>query len=124
MNENHKPTKDQLPHEVPAGIETPVPKGMISAVGVIPHPDQKLFPGVLVMARNHNEVVCWHNKGCTRKGITPIAVKFDKNGAPWCPTCFGENLRRDPNWNSEPTQTIIPEPINSPPQEFIPDHSH
>ena len=120
---DRKPTESQLPHEVPAGVETAVPKGMIPAVGVIPHPDQQTYPGVLVMARNTNEVVCWHNKGCTRKGITPGAVKFDRNGAPWCPTCFAENLHRDPDWNSEPTPAInVPAPINSPKSEATAEH--
>lgn len=123
MSEDRKPTKSQLPHEVPAGVETAVPKGMIPAVGVIPHPDQQTYPGVLVMARNTNEVVCWHNKGCTRKGIRPGSVRFDRNGAPWCPTCFAENLHRDPDWNSEPTPAInVPAPINSPKTEATAEH--
>jgi hypothetical protein len=122
-NEDRKPTKSQLPHEVPAGQETAVPKGMIPAVGVIPHPDQDTYPGVLVMARNHDEVVSWHNKGCKRKRIKPDAVKFDRNGAPWCPVCYRENQHRDPDWNSEPTPAVnIPEPINSPKTEATAEH--
>lgn len=91
MNEERKPTKSQLPHEVPAGQETAVPKGMIPAVGVIPHPDQNTYPGVLVMARNHDEVVSWHRKDCDRKGIRPEAILFDSKGAPWCNTCYKQN---------------------------------
>ena len=101
MNEDRKPTKSQLPHEVPAGQETAVPKGMIPAVGVIPHPDQDTYPGVLVMARNHDEVVSWHRKDCDRKGIRPEAILFDSKGAPWCPSCFKQNLFENPLWDEQ-----------------------
>ncbi|AVO26061.1 hypothetical protein SEA_THUMB_85 [Mycobacterium phage Thumb] len=112
---NNKPTKDQLPYEVPAGVETEIRKGIVAAVGVIPHPDQDTYPGVLVMANKPEVTVVWHNKGCARRSPKPENVKFDRNGAPWCPTCFAENLHRDPNWNSEPSPAVeIPEPINSP----------
>ncbi|AXH47208.1 hypothetical protein SEA_CBORCH11_85 [Mycobacterium phage Cborch11] len=110
-----KPTKDQLPHEVPVNEETFVPKGMVMAPGVIPHPDQQTYPGVLVMANKPEVTVVWHNKGCARRSPKPENIKFDRNGAPWCPTCFAENLHNDPNWNSEPAPVVeIPTPIDSP----------
>lgn len=113
----NSPTAEQMPHVVGADEWTDVQKGMMPAIGVTPHPDQEKYPGILVMADAKRDdgsliVVCWHNKGCKRIGIKPEAVKFDKNGAPWCPTCFAENVNRDPKWNDpdEQVATMTPAP--------------
>jgi hypothetical protein len=112
---NRKPSKEQLPVVVTQDEWVDVPKGMTAALGVIPHPNQKRYPGVLVMEDNHESVVRWHNKGCKRtEKLDPAKVKFDRNGAPWCPTCFAENEANDPDWNAgkdRPT-TLTPSPAN------------
>lgn len=103
----YTPTEDQMPVVVKSGGWHDIHAGdnRIAAPGVIPHPDQKRYPGILIMENDHESIVRWHNKGCQRTGrIKPEDIKFDKNGAPWCPTCFAENEARDPNWNAEKQQ--------------------
>lgn len=106
------PTGAQLPREIPEGEWVDVTKsgGMIPALGVVPDPDH---PGVLrTVDKNGNPyggAVVWHNKGCKRTGIDPAVVRFDLKGAPWCPTCFAENVARDPSWNTPAGETPMTE---------------
>lgn len=97
MSKN-KPTATQMPVEAPSGEWVDVKHGMIPAIGVIPHPDQETYPGVIVREDNPEIVVVWHNRGCTRNSPKPDKVEFDSSGAPWCPSCFKENVFKDPCW--------------------------
>jgi hypothetical protein len=70
---------------VPVGEWMDVPAGMMAAPDTRPYPG---YPGVL-QSTVDNSVVCWHVRGCTRKGLHPSDVRMDKDTrAPWCPSCY------------------------------------
>jgi len=71
--------------EVPVGEWTYVHAGQVIAMDTYVDGD-----GVM-RSSGDGSVVCWHNPSCRRKAIQPHELKYDGNGAPWCPSCFRAN---------------------------------
>ena len=73
--------------EAPVGEWVDVPKGMVAA------PNTYIDDAGVLRSTGDNSVVAWHNAGtkygkCPVKGLKPEDLKYDANGAPWCPKCY------------------------------------
>jgi len=70
---------------VPVGQWTHVRAGQMIAM------DTYVDGNGVLRSSGDGSVVAWHNPGCRRKGLQPHELKYDGNGAPWCPACWQAN---------------------------------
>ena len=73
---------------VPVGQWTHVRAGQMIAM------DTYVDGNGVLRSSGDGSVVAWHNPGCRRKGLQPHELKYDGNGAPWCPACWQAKQRQ------------------------------